>query len=125
MTKRKSMHKGQVWMVDLGLVAKLRPCLLLTGFPSDEELALVTVVAHTTALKGSPWELNIQKPFLRKGAFHLQQIHSIPLSAFVRFLGELKIDEMKKVEQKIVERFDLKEMILGERQGGYPWHRKK
>ena len=37
MIKRKSMRKGQVWMVDLGLVAKLRPCLLLTGFPSDEE----------------------------------------------------------------------------------------
>jgi mRNA interferase MazF len=112
MTKRKSMCKGQVWMVDLGLAAKLRPCLLLTGFPSDEELALVTVVAHITALKGNPWELEIKKPFLRKGAFHLQQIHSIPLSAFVRFLGILNTDEMKKVEQKIMERLDFKINVL-------------
>jgi mRNA interferase MazF len=102
------MCKGQVWTVDLGLAAKHRPCLLLTGFPADNELALVTVIAHTTALKDSPWELAIQKPFLKKGAFHLQQIHSIPVSAFARLLGELKIDEMKKVEQKIIERFDLK-----------------
>jgi len=103
------MCKGQVWMVDLGLAAKHRPCLLLTGFPSDEELALITVVAHTTALKGNPWELEIKKLFLKKGAFHLQQIHSIPLSAFIRFLGALTTDEMKKVEEKIKERLDLKD----------------
>jgi hypothetical protein len=25
-------NKGEVWMVDLGIAAKIRPCLLLTKF---------------------------------------------------------------------------------------------
>jgi hypothetical protein len=32
--------RGEVWMVDLGLAAKVRPCLLLTDWPADDELAL-------------------------------------------------------------------------------------
>jgi mRNA interferase MazF len=45
--------RGDVWIVDLGLAAKVRPCLLLTDFPTDDELALVTVVPHTTAIRGN------------------------------------------------------------------------
>jgi hypothetical protein len=46
-------------MIDLGIVAKVRPCLLLTDSPDDDELALVTVLPHTTALRGNRWELSI------------------------------------------------------------------
>ena len=49
------MERGQVWLVDLGMVAKVRPCLLLTNFPEDDELALVSVIAHTTSLRGNQW----------------------------------------------------------------------
>ena len=49
-------RRGEVWLVDLGLAAKVRPCLLLTDFPADDELALVTVVPHTTAMRGNRWE---------------------------------------------------------------------
>ena len=63
---------GEVWLVDLGLVAKTRPCVVLSDFPADDELALVVVVPHTTALRNNRWELNIPKPFLKPGAFHLQ-----------------------------------------------------
>jgi mRNA interferase MazF len=47
---------GEVWLVDLGMVAKVRPSLVLTGYPADDELALVTVLPHTTALGGNRWE---------------------------------------------------------------------
>jgi len=33
-----------VWSVDFGLAAKVRPALLLTGNPADNELDLVTVL---------------------------------------------------------------------------------
>jgi mRNA interferase MazF len=59
-------------MVDMGMAAKVRPCLLLTGFPADDELALITVLPHTTSVRGNRWELTIPKPFLKAGAFHLQ-----------------------------------------------------
>ena len=45
--------RGEVWLVDLGLAAKVRPCLLLTDFPADDELALVTILPHTTAIRGN------------------------------------------------------------------------
>jgi len=37
---------------DFGLAAKVRPALLLTGNPADNELDLVTVLLHTTSLRG-------------------------------------------------------------------------
>ena len=107
MRNKGSIEKGAVWIVDLGLAAKVRPCLLLTGFPKDEELALVTVVAHTTALRGNPWEVSIPKSFLKKGVFHLQQIHSIPIAYLERKLGDLNESEMKKILEKLKKRLSV------------------
>ena len=45
--------------------------------PEDDELALFTVVHHTTSLSGNRWELPIRKAFLKEGAFHLQQINTV------------------------------------------------
>jgi mRNA interferase MazF len=56
-----------VWRVDLGLAAKVRPCLILSDYPADDELALIVVVPHTTAVRGNRWELSISKPFLESG----------------------------------------------------------
>ena len=98
---------GEVWMVDLGLAAKVRPCLLLTDWPADDELALVTVLAHTTSLRGGRWELEIPISFLKPGAFHLQQIHSVPTAKLERRLGILSEAEMDRVLDKVHERLGL------------------
>ena len=71
------MRRGEVWIVDLGLVAKVRPCVLLTNYPQDNERMLVTIIPHTTAVRGTPWEIPIKKGFLKSGAFDLQQIQSV------------------------------------------------
>jgi mRNA interferase MazF len=68
---------GEVWRVDLGLAAKVRPCLILSDYPADDELALVVVVPHTTSVRGNRWELAISKPFLESGVFHLQQVQPV------------------------------------------------
>ena len=97
----------EVWMVDLGLAAKVRPCLLLTDWPADNELALVTVLAHTRSLQGNPWEHAVRKPFLKEGAFHLQQVHSIPTAKLERKLGDLTAAEMGVIEQLLRHRLKL------------------
>lgn len=99
--------RGEVWVVDLGLAGKVRPCLLLTDWPADTDLALVSVLAHTTALRGSGWELPIQKPFLKEGAFQLQQIQSIPVVKLERKLGELHPLEMANVAEGVKKRLRL------------------
>jgi mRNA interferase MazF len=93
----RAVSAGEVWMADLGLAAKVRPALLLTGNPALDELDLVTVLLHTTSLRGTRWELNIPKPFLKPGAFHLQQVQSVSISKLERRLGILTTEEMDRV----------------------------
>jgi mRNA interferase MazF len=100
-------RRGEIWTVDLGIAAKVRPCLLLTGFPEDDELALITVPPHTTSLRGNPWELAIPKPFLKPGAFHLQQIQSVSVARLVRKLGAMTDSELRQVQDKLRSRFSL------------------
>ncbi len=98
---------GEVWMTDFGMTAKVRPALLLTGEPADDELDVVTVLLHTTALRGNRWELNIPKPFLKAGAFHLQQVQTVSTVKLERRLGALTADEMKRVRDALGQRFGI------------------
>ena len=100
----RAISSGEVWQVDFGLAAKVRPALLLTGNPADEELDLVTVLLHTTSLRGNRWELSIPKPFLKPGAFHLQQIQSVPTVRLERRLGVLTEAELNQVLDALAER---------------------
>ncbi|HTR43419.1 MAG TPA: type II toxin-antitoxin system PemK/MazF family toxin [Pseudomonadales bacterium] len=90
---------GEIWRVDFGLAAKVRPALILSDYPGDEELALLIVVPHTTAVRGNRWEISIPKPFLKPGVFHLQQIQPISLARFDAPLGVLSAEELKKVRE--------------------------
>ena len=100
-------QQGEIWTVDLGMAAKVRPCLLLTDFPADDELALITVLPHTTSLRGNRWELAIPKPFLKRGAFHLQQIQSVSVARLVRTLGAVTPQEWRQVQDKLRALFSL------------------
>jgi mRNA interferase MazF len=100
-------RRGEVWFVDLGLAAKARPCLLLTDEPAEDELAMVTVIAHTQAVRGNRWEHAIHKPFLNPGVFHLQEVHSLPLAKLIRKMGGLSPTEMAAIEGKLRERLKL------------------
>jgi mRNA interferase MazF len=92
-----------VWWVDLGLAAKVRPCLVLSDYPADDELALLVVIPHTTALRGNRWELAIPKSFLKPGVFHFQQIQSVPIVRLERRMGKLTEAELSSVRARIVE----------------------
>ena len=101
------INAGEVWMIDFGMAAKVRPALLLTNAPADNELDVVTTLLHTTALRGNRWELSIPKPFLKPGAFHLQQIQTISTVKLERRLGALTDDEMNRVLDALAERFGM------------------
>jgi mRNA interferase MazF len=99
---------GEVWMTDLGMTAKVRPCLVLTPPPADNELALVTVIPHTTSLReGNPWQVPVPKFWLKPGAFHLQQILAVPPVKFERLLGKLTDGEFALIKQKLALRLGL------------------
>ncbi|MGA3172157.1 MAG: type II toxin-antitoxin system PemK/MazF family toxin [Chthoniobacteraceae bacterium] len=100
-------RQGEIWTVDLGMAAKVRPCLLLTDFPEDDELALITVLPHTTSLHGNRWELAIPKPFLKPGAFHFQQVQSVSVARLVRKLGAVTPQEWQQVQNRLRARLSL------------------
>ena len=95
-------NRGEVWLVDLGFTAKVRPCLVLSDYPADDELALVVIVPHTTAIRNNRWEFPISKPFLKPGVFHLQQIQPVSLPKLERKLGGLTSQEFDELGRKIV-----------------------
>jgi mRNA interferase MazF len=99
---------GEIWRMDFGLAAKVRPALVLSDFPADDELALLVVVPHTTAVRGNRWELSVPKPFLKNpGVFHLQQIQPISLARFDSRLGALTPDEFKRVKESLIRLLNL------------------
>ena len=102
-----AINPGEVWMVDFGMAAKVRPALLLAGKPADDELDLVTVLLHTTALRGNRSELDIPKPFLKPGAFHLQQVQTVSTVKLERRLGMLTAEEMDHVRDALSQRLNL------------------
>jgi len=102
-----AINPGEIWLVDFGLAAKVRPALLLTGNPAIEELDLVTVLLHTTSLRRNRWELSIPKPFLKPGGFHLQQLQSVSTVRLERKLGALTVEEMNRVLDALAERLSL------------------
>lgn len=97
----KSPARGEVWIVDLGLVAKVRPALVLSVPLDDDDRALVTIVPHTTSTRASRFEVPSQVPFLKKGAFDAQNLVTIPLAKLERSIGRLPPDQLGRVERAV------------------------
>jgi mRNA interferase MazF len=91
-------HRGDVWLVDMGMEGKIRPGLVLSVVAGDSDRALFTIVPHTTSLRGSRFECAGQVRFLKHGAFDAQGIGPVTRPRFIRRLGTLNALELREVE---------------------------
>lgn len=89
--------RGEVWLLDLGTAEKVRPALILSVAFGDQDRALITVVPHTTTLRGSQYEIAVPVPFLKPGAFLVQNIATYPTVRAIRRLGTLKAEYLDLV----------------------------
>ncbi len=94
-------RRGEVWMVDLGLAAKVRPGLVVSIPALEQDRALMTLVPHTTSVRSSRFEVNIKVSFLRAGVFDVQSLVTIPHAKLVRKLGTLSADQLSSVEASL------------------------
>ena len=94
-------NRGEVWLVDLGYAAKVRPCLVVSIPANGEDRALATLVPHTTSLRGSRFEVELRIRFLREGGFDAQNLVTIPHAKLIRNLGRLNDSQLKEVEERI------------------------
>ena len=92
------IQRGDLWLVDLGYLGKVRP-VLVVGIPFlEHERTLRIVVPHTTAVIGTRFEVVINHPVLEKGAFDVQQTAALQAAKFIRRLGVLHPDKFRMVE---------------------------
>lgn len=94
--------RADVWLVDLGMIAKVRPCLVLS-IPADDDndRVLTTLVPHTTSTRNSRFEVPTNVRFLKPGAFDAQNLVTIPSVKLIRRMGKLPDDQMRLVEVSV------------------------
>ena len=94
-------RRGEVWLVDLGMAAKVRPALVISVPAEDIDRALVTLVPHTTSPRQSRFEAVVSVPFLRAGVFDAQNLITIPHAKLIRVLGKLGPTQIAVVERAV------------------------
>jgi mRNA interferase MazF len=97
----RSSERGEVWLVDLGLAAKVRPCLVISISANEQDRALVTLIPHTTSTRDSRFEVSVKVRFLKVGAFDVQNLVTIPHAKLIRRLGTLTSEQLKLIEDKV------------------------
>jgi mRNA interferase MazF len=73
----------------------------MSDYPADDELALILVVPHTTAMRRNRWEFTCLKSYLKPGVFHLQQIQPVSLQRLEMKLGVLTSDEFRALGKQL------------------------
>ncbi|MGH9410705.1 MAG: type II toxin-antitoxin system PemK/MazF family toxin [Vicinamibacterales bacterium] len=96
-----SPRRGEVWVVDLGMTAKVRPALVISVPAEDQDRALATLVPHTTSPRQSRFEAFVSVPFLRAGVFDAQNLITIPHAKLIRPLGVLSTAQFAVVERAV------------------------
>lgn len=94
-------NRGEVWLVDLGLAAKVRPCVIVSIPASDTERALATAVPHTTSPRGTQFEAGMSVSYLRPGVFDVQNLVTIPHAKYLRKLGTLTSAQLQHIESPL------------------------
>ena len=92
-------QRGEVWFVDLGLVAKPRYALVLAA-ECDARLALASVVLITTQFDGTKYEVTLPRVrWLREQSYiNVQSIQPVKFTEFVRKAPVFDVGVMSDVE---------------------------
>ena len=100
--------RGEVWLVDMGMVEKVRPALVLSGVCGPDDRDLITVVPHTTSLRGSRFEIKIPMPFLRPGAFLVQSPATMPAPRAEKLLGRMTEAQVRQIEEGLLQWLEIR-----------------
>lgn len=94
-------QRGEIWLIDLGMAQKPRPCLVLSIAYLDHERAVVSYVPRTTTLRATRFEIQHPARGFDTGAFDAQGIGSIPVVKLERRLGLVEPAILQQVETAV------------------------
>ena len=90
--------RGEVWLCDLGMIAKTRPVLIFSVPFGEHDYALFHVIPHTTTVRHSQFEVAVPLSFLASGVFNIQGSQSVPRGWLIRQLGALTEMQMTEIK---------------------------
>ncbi|MCU0778430.1 MAG: type II toxin-antitoxin system PemK/MazF family toxin [Akkermansiaceae bacterium] len=95
------MKRGEIWLADLGYLGKIRPVLIISVVPGDEDRALFTYVIRTTSMRGTAYEVPHQARGMKPGVFDAQGIGTTDFSRFIRHLGDVDGKTLAQLEERV------------------------
>jgi len=95
---------GEVWLVDMGMVAKTRPAIVLMANGLTAPRSLVICIPITTQNRGSELEYPLgHLPFPdRESVANVPAIGALPSTRFEKRLGELPESNLKDIKRLVV-----------------------
>ena len=94
-------RRGEVWLADLGMIAKVRPVLIISVPFGESDYALFHLIPHTTSIRHSQFEVGTDVPWLAPGVFNIQGSLSVPRSNLLRALGTLSEAQLLPIETSL------------------------
>lgn len=90
---------GEVWLVDMGMVGKIRPAVVVLDHQLPVERAIIVHVPVTSQNRGSQLEVSLgHLPFLSpESVANVQGIGSLPRTRFERKLGTLPAADLERI----------------------------
>ena len=100
---------GEIYLVDLGMVAKVRPAVVVSRADPDSPRALSIFVPLTTENRGSTYEVSLGKPrFLNKDSWaNVQGMMSVGHERIIRLLGTVSAPQLSQIKVAIRHALDL------------------
>lgn len=95
---------GEVWLVDMGMVAKTRPGVVLIADQLNAPRTLIIHIPITRQNRGSELEVPLgHLPFLDSDSVaNVQAIGSLPSVRFEKRLGVVPSDDLKKIKTALI-----------------------
>jgi mRNA interferase MazF len=95
------MNRGEIWLADLGYMGKIRPVLILSITPGDQDRALVTYIIRTTSIRGTAFEVPHSARGMKPGAFDAQGIGTTDFNRFIRRLANADSATLTQIEERV------------------------
>jgi mRNA-degrading endonuclease toxin of MazEF toxin-antitoxin module len=103
------MKAGEVWFVELGMVEKSRPVLILSVPQPMDARSLVVVAPLTSQIRGMRGEVDLGKPrwLPKPSAVNIQGLASFDHHRLTRKLGTLTAQQFETVKTALREMLSL------------------
>lgn len=96
---------GEVWWIDLGAVAKVRPMMVVSREDAHPERALSVCVPCTTQIRGGKYEVLLPRvrwmPGANQGVANVLGIEAVEHHRFERRAGKYEAPVLAAVREKI------------------------